>query len=296
MPSLRHRFLARVIPRVRRSSDVEDPEEVRREKLTEHAKADTRPPPRVVAGCTVSTVEGLGFPVHDLRIAGSFPQRTVVYLHGGGYISHADAAHWRFAVRLAGQLGARVVFPVYPLAPESTWRDSREQMLALFDQVAIESPQGVTLAGDSAGGGFALALAQQLAARSGPQPTHVVLLSPWADVTCASPGTAEASARDPWLNMSRLLLAGQWWAGGDDPTRPEVSPLYGGLTGLPRTLMLCGTRDTLYPQCRDLAARAQTAGWDLTYVEEQDLLHVYPILPLPEAKRALADIVVFLGP
>ena len=294
MPSVQHQFLARVIPKVRRSSEVEDPEKVRREKLAEHAKADTTPPTRVVRGCDVHTLDGLGFPVYDLLVTGTDPERSVLYLHGGGYISHADRVHWRYAVTLAERLDARIIFPVYPLAPEFTWRDSHPQLLSLFEQLAIDSPHGVTLTGDSAGGGYALALAEQLALRAGPQPTHVVLISPWVDLTNAAPGTAAASARDPWLKMSRLRLCARWWSGGDDPTRPELSPLHGDLSKLPSALMFCGTLDTLYPQCRELADRAREQGWDLTYVEEPDLLHVYPILPIPEAKKALTATLNFL--
>lgn len=295
MPSVQHRLVAKVVAWIRHSTEVEDAESLRKAKLEEHATATTTPPARVVAGCDLHKIEGFGFPVYDLRPRGSAPTRSVVYLHGGGYISHAHRTHWQYAVRLAERVGARVVFPVYPLAPEFTWRDSHPQVVSLFEQVAVDSPSGVTLAGDSAGGGYALAIAQQLARRNGPQPTHVVLVSPWVDVTNASPGTAQASARDPWLKMSRLRLAGEWWAGDDDPTRPEVSPLYGDLTALPPTLMFCGTLDTMYPQCRDLAARAQEVGCDLTYVEEPDLLHVYPILPVPEARQAFTTTLEFLG-
>lgn len=294
MPSLQHQFLARAVPRVRRSPAVEDPGEVRRLTLDEQAKADTAPPARVLHGCEVGTLAGCGFPVHDLKVAGTDPRRSVVYLHGGGYVAHADRKHWKYVATLAERLDARIVFPLYPLAPGSTWRDSHPQMLSLFERVAIESPHGVTLAGDSAGGGYALALAEQLALRAGPQPTHVVLLSPWVDLTNAAPGTAAAAARDPWLRPSRLRLYATWWSGGDDETRPELSPLYGELSGLPPTLMFCGTLDTLYPQCRDLADRARGRGWELTYVEEPDLLHVYPILPVPEARRALATTLDFL--
>jgi len=295
MPSVQHQFLARVIPKVRRSSEVEDPERVRREKLLEQAKADTSPPNRVVRGCDVNTLDGFGFPVYDLKVTGTNPGRSVLYLHGGGYVSQADRAHWRYLVTLAERVDARIVLPVYPLAPEFTWRDSHPQLVSLFERVAIESAQGVTLMGDSAGGGFALGLAEQLAGRSGPQPTHVVLISPWVDLTNAAPGTAAASTRDPWLKMSRLRLYADWWAGGDDPTRPELSPLYGDLASLPPALMFCGTLDTLYPQCRELASRAVEQGWDLTYVEEPDLLHVYPILPVPEARKAIAEVVRLLG-
>ncbi len=287
MPSVQHQFLARVIPKVRGSSDVDDPVALRQQKLTEQANADTDPPHRVVHGCEVRRVDGFGFPVHDLAVRGSRPRRTVLYLHGGGYVEHADRAHWKYAVSLAERLGVRVVLPHYPLAPSATWREAHEPLATLFTHLAVESPHGVVLAGDSAGGGLALALAQTLARRSGPQPTHLSLVSPWLDLTGTTPGTDEASARDPWLRISRMHLYAQWWAGSDEPDRPEVSPLFGDLDGLPSTIMWCGTRDTFYPQCRALADRAREQGWDLEYVEEPDLLHVYPILPIPEARRAL---------
>ena len=295
VPSPQHQLLARVMPVVRRRGEVGDADVLRRRVLAEQARAATDPPARTVRGCEVTTRADLGFPVHELRVRGTDPGRAVLYLHGGGYVAHADPGHWRYVVRLARRLDARVVLPAYPLAPQWTWRDSHPAVLSLFEQLAIESPRGVVLAGDSAGGGFALALAQQLAARPGPQPTHLVLLSPWLDLTNAAPGTAEANARDPWLRLTRLRLAGSWWAGGDDETRPEVSPLYGDPAGLPPTLMFCGTLDTFHPQCRELVHRAEGTGWDLAYVEEPDLLHVFPILPVPEAAHALATTLEFLA-
>jgi len=295
MPSLQHRVLASAIPRIRRTGEVDDPDRLRAEKLAAQAPAPKGPPSRAVRGLTVGRVEGFGFPVHDLTVTGGSPRRTLLYVHGGGYVSPLDAAHWRYVARLARRLDLRVVLPEYPVAPEHTWRDSHDAMVRLFEHVAIESPGGVVLAGDSAGGGYALALAQQLADRPGPQPTHVALISPWVDLTGETAGTAEAARRDPWLRMSRLRAYGAWWSGGDDPTRPELSPLNGDLSRLPKGLMWCGTRDLLHPQCRLLAERAASQGWDLRYVEEPGLIHVYPILPVPEARRALAELTDFLA-
>ena len=83
----------------------------------------------------------------------------------------------------------------------------------------------LVLAGDSAGGGFALALALTLRDRGGPQPSHLVLHSPWVDLTTSTPETAEFSARDPWLFLGKLATYAAWWAGSpDDLGRPEVSP------------------------------------------------------------------------
>ncbi|MCW2843035.1 MAG: Alpha/beta hydrolase fold-3 domain protein, partial [Nocardioides sp.] len=154
----------------------------------------------------------------------------------------------------------------------------------------------LVLAGDSAGGGIALALAQTLRDRGGPQPSHLLLHSPWADLTSSAPETAAFSALDPWLFLGKMHAYADWWAGSAaDLGRPEVSPGLAALDGLPPALMFCGTRDTLAPGCRLLARRAGESDWELTYVEVPDLIHVYPLLPLiPEARVAWRQTLEFL--
>jgi monoterpene epsilon-lactone hydrolase len=294
-PSLTHRVLAHVIPVVRRSGEVEDADALRRDILARQADVETAPSSLLVRGCDVTTLQGTDFPVFDLRARGTSPERTVLYLHGGGFVSGIDRFHWRYAASLARATGARIVVPAYPLTPRHTWRDCHAALLDLFERLAIESPGGAALMGDSAGGGLALTLAQQVARRPGPQPTHLVLVSPWVDLVGSTPGTSQAAARDRWLTLSKLRLYGSWWAGDDDPARPEVSPLHGNYVGLPRTLVMCGTRDLLLPQVREAVRRATAAGVPVTYREEPDLIHVYPVLPVPEAKPALRDVARFLG-
>ena len=128
----------------------------------------------------------------------------------------------------------------------------------------------MVLAGDSAGGGLALAVAMGVRDAGGPQPSHLVLLSPWVDLTTSAPGTVEAGARDPWLNVENVPVYAGYWAGSaDDLARPEVSPGLADVTGLPPTLMLCGTRDILFPACQQLADRAAMRDWECTFVVEQ---------------------------
>jgi epsilon-lactone hydrolase len=152
----------------------------------------------------------------------------------------------------------------------------------------------VVLMGDSAGGGLAVGVAQAVAARPGPQPTHLVALAPWLDLTGDTPGTAETAPLDPWLTLTKLKLYGTWWGAGDPP-EDAASPLSGDLAGLPPTLVLCGTRDLLLPQSRAFVRGARAAGTDVEYVEEPGLLHVYPLLPVPEARRAWRQVAGFLG-
>ena len=193
----------------------------------------------------------------------------------------------KYAARLATALDAQVVMPDYPLAPEHTWRDSHEDVVRVI-QRAAETSDRVVVVGDSAGGGIALAAALTVRDRGGPQPSHLLLHAPWVDLTTSTPETAVVTLEDPWLFIGKMYAYASWWAGSEeDLGRPEVSPALADLSGLPRALMFSGTRDTLMPGCRLLARRAAEAGWDLTYVEQPGLLHVYPILPfIPEAKQA----------
>jgi len=298
MPSRRHQVLAYAVPRVRRSRDLVDEPTERARIERWHGRLDrsvpTRLVPRFARRFSLVTEELGGFPVHVVTPRHVEPRRTLLHVHGGAFMAPLDPFHLRYATRLAGALSARVVLPDYPLAPEHTWRDSFE---AMTDLAARWSGAGrTTLLGDSSGGGYALALALALRDRGGPQPGELLLLSPWADLTASTPDTPAYAERDPWLFLGKLHAYAQWWAGSeDDLGRPELSPALADLTGLPRALMFCGTRDILLPGCRLLAERGREAGWNLTYVERPDLIHVYPMLPLvPEARTAWRETLEFL--
>lgn len=299
MPSRRHDFLAWAVPRLRRSRELDsEPQERARVERWHRGLArslPTRLVPRFSRRFSVVTEELADFPVHVITPRHLDPERTVLLVHGGGFMAPIDPFHVRYAARLATELRARIVLPDYPLAPEHTWRDSFEPLVDLAARWAGDGR--LTLAGDSAGGSYALALALALRDRGGPQPSELLLISPWVDLTMSAPETPAYDAVDPWLFLSKAHAYAGWWAGSpEDLTRPEVSPVFGDLSGLPRALMLCGTRDLVVPGCRLLADRAAATDWDLTYVEEPDLLHVYPLLPLiPEARRAWVTAREFLA-
>ena len=302
-PSRQHELIAWAVPRLRKCRDLDTVDAERARLESWHDGLDRSLPTRVVPGfhrrfaVVVETLTGPRgeFPSYVVTPRGIEPERTVVLIHGGGFVAPLDPFHVRYATRLATALRARVVLPDYPLAPEHSWRDSHA---ALVDLVArwAGSPGELVLAGDSAGGGLALALALSLRDRGGPQPDRLVLHSPWADLTTSTPDTAAFSERDTWLFLGKLHAYAGWWAGSpDDLGRPEVSPALACLDGLPPALVFCGTRDTLAPGCRLLAERAAASTWNLTYVEVPDLIHVYPLLPfVPEARRAWWQTLEFL--
>jgi acetyl esterase/lipase len=303
-PSRPHQLLAWAVPRLRKSRDL-DSEPAERARIERwHQRLDqglpTRLVPRFSRRFSLVTEALTGpagdFPAYVMTPRGIDPEHTVVYVHGGGFVAPIDPFHVRYAARLARRLRARVVLPVYPLTPEHTWRDSHDALVDLTARWAGE-PGDLVLAGDSAGGNIALSIALALRDRGGPQPSHLLLLSPWVDLTSSAPDTEAFAERDTWLFLGKMYAYADWWAGSaDDLGRPEVSPGLASLDGLPPALMFCGTRDLLAPGCRMLAARADEASWELTYVEEPDLIHVFPLLPLvPEARRAWRRTVEFLS-
>ncbi|UAL29396.1 alpha/beta hydrolase [Nocardioides rotundus] len=301
MPSRRHQALAAVIPRLRRSRELDDEAAERRRVERWHARLTPGmpTPPRFRRRFSVRVEEltaasGETFPAYVITRRGSTPRRTILYLHGGGFMAPMDVTHARYAGRLASALDARVVLPAYPLAPEHTWRDSHATLVELAERCGASDE--LILAGDSAGGGLALAIALGLRDRGRVTPAKLLLISPWVDLSTSTPETPDYDAIDTWLFLGKLRAYAGWWAGSaDDLDRPEVSPALADLSGLPPALMFCGTRDLLVPGCRLLARRAAEAGWPLRYVEEEGLIHVYPLLPLiPEARRAWRTTVEFL--
>lgn len=229
----------------------------------------------------------LGFPTYTITASSGGTARQLLYLHGGGYVFDVASQHWSFVSRLAERLDATVTVPLYPLAPKHTWRDSLPALTKRLNELGAGSAP-VTVMGDSAGGGLALSLVHQAPAAV----ARVVLLAPFLDATVSAPESVRIEAIDPWLGVDGGREAGRLWAGNDDPARPEVSPLFGDHTNLPPTLVFVGSRDCLAPQARDFAERAGPA---VQLVDQPGLVHVYPLLPIPEARPAIERIVAFIG-
>ena len=235
------------------------------------------------AAVALTTHTVAGFAVHTIRPrVSSHGAPTILYLHGGGYIQDFASWHWRYLKKVVERTGATVLAAQYPLAPEHTWRDSFDALLSIARTVDV-------VMGDSAGGGYALALAQRLATEGIAR--DAVLIAPALDMTMSDPETARYDARDPWLATDGVLHCGRAWAGDDDPARIEVSPLFGDVVGLGRVLVFSGTRDVLHPQALDLARRLP----GLELVIAPGCIHNYPILPIPEARDALDSLAEFLA-
>jgi len=75
----------------------------------------------------------------------------------------------------------------------------------------------------------------------------------------------------------------------------RISPINGDLSVLPPTLLLTGTRDLLTPDNLLFAEKARAQGVDLELLLEPDMFHVWPLIDMPEARRARDRIVAYLS-
>ena len=243
--------------------------------------------------------DGLGVPAEEadrdgmqvFTLNGGGDGLLVLYLHGGAYVNGFNAHQWRFMDRLARQTGCTVIAPAYHLAPWADYARAYDDLTALYRALAAENPGRRTiLMGDSAGGGLALGLAQALAGAGDALPEHLILFSPWVDVSMDNPDIADYLAVEPMLHLELVKVHGQYWAGSAGTHHWQVSPLFGDMAGLPPVTVYCGTRELLYPDIRLAYGKLTDAGVDATLRVGTGLNHDWPLMPIPEADEAFVEI------
>lgn len=274
---------------------------------------DISEPPRMgpLAGCDIEAEERNGIETWVVRPRNERTARALLYVHGGGYVSGPNAFQLRMICRICGDVGAVGYVPIYRLAPEHPYPAALSDVMGVYDAISTngsyQSPAGtentlagVTVLGDSAGGGIALSLVNTLRDAGRPRPHRLVLMSPWVDVRLNHPEIEAYQARDRMLWHEGLREAGLAYAGTAPLDHPGISPANDTIGRLPPTLVLLGGHDVLYPDARDWAERARAfndgTASTLEIVTEPKMFHVWPAMTpfVPEARRAVRAIVRFV--
>lgn len=217
--------------------------------------------------------------------------KRILYLHGGAYVFDLMASQWPIVTGLVDRTGAEVVAPIYPLAPEHQVEDGLACVEAVYRSLADEVGAGnVVIAGDSAGGGLALALAHRLRDAGTPPPGALILYFPWLDAAVSGPDQPALERIDPVLSIEQLREAGRRWS-GDQPQDHKARPLFANQAGLPPSLILVGTKDLLLSDARRFAERHPPA----VLREFPGMFHGFVCAPIPEAKRALDETATFIA-
>ncbi len=252
----------------------------------------------VAGDVEVATVDAGGVAAEWLTVPESRPERVLLFFHGGAYALGSLLSHRDLASRLARAAGARALAVDYRLAPEhpfpAAWEDACAVYGWLVDQ-GLESEQ-LTLAGDSAGGGLALACLASLSPGR-PGALGVALFSPWVDLAGTGASVDARAALDPVIQRPYLEHSARLYLAGADPLDPRASPLWGPLAGLPPLLVQVGTHETLYDDAARLVEKARAEGVEADLEPWAEMFHGWQLYArlLPEGRAAIERAGTFLA-
>jgi acetyl esterase/lipase len=256
---------------------------------------------RVPRDIRIERIDGGGLRGEWVRANGARnPNRALLYVHGGGYVACNPLTHRPLTIALARACGAPVFVVDYRLAPEAPYPAALEDTLRAYDMLRARglAPAEIAIAGDSAGGGLALAAVLALRERDAtPAPVaSTIVFSPWTDLLATGASLESNALADDMLVAANVGPMALHYAPRERLREPFVSPLYGDYTAFPPLLVFASTSEILRDDAVRLAGRARSQGAPVTLILETALPHVWPIFAmLPEARRSIAQAADFFN-
>jgi epsilon-lactone hydrolase len=227
----------------------------------------------------------------EVTIEGNAAENVILYFHGGVYVIGSAA----FSVPLVGDLvrrtGTKAITLEYRLAPEHPYPAAVEDARAAYEGLLAQgiAPAQIALAGESAGGGLAVATLLALREAGVPLPSCGYLMSPYVDLTLSGETLAEKREVDPILSPDGLRARVPDYVGGADAADPYISPIFGDLRELPPLLIQVGSHEVLLSDALRLAGRAAISDVPVTLDVTPGVPHVFQAYAglLDEAGAAL---------
>lgn len=238
-----------------------------------------------------------GLDARTITVREARPGTDMLFLHGGAYAVGSFRNYGHFTWRLGKAARARVVALDYRMAPEHPYPAALDDALAGYRWLLGEgaNPKRIVVAGDSAGGGLALALLLKLRDSGTPLPAAAVVMSPWTDLAMTGASLHSNADADPMLVASEVPRLAAMYLDGADPRDPYASPLYADPRGLPPTLIQAGGDEILLDDAVRMAETMKAAGCEVELQIWPHMPHVFQLLAtvMPEAQAAVAEIARF---
>jgi epsilon-lactone hydrolase len=229
------------------------------------------------ADVTVTAAALGGVPTAEITVDGIEPRHVVLYFHGGVYVL-GDAVS---AAGLASQIGRRtratVISVDYRLAPEHPYPAAVDDALAAY-QALLDGgtdPSDIAFAGESAGGGLAVATLVNARDHGLPRPAAAYVMSPYADLTLAGTSMETKAGADPLLSRENLQARVPDYTAGQDAAAGLISPVFADLSGLPPLIIQAGSHEVLLDDAVRLARQAAAADVEVTLDITPGVPHVF---------------------
>jgi acetyl esterase/lipase len=233
--------------------------------------------------------------VSALKI-GNGDQGTLLYLHGGAYIFGSANTHRRLAAKLAEDSGLTAYSIDYRLAHEHPFPAAIDDCMTAYQALLGRGLRNIIIAGDSAGGGLALALLHSILAKGLPKPRAVVAFSPLTDQTLQSQSVKDNAQSEAMLPAERMEEVRDMYL-TEDFKNPLASPLFGDFRAAPPVFLSVGTTEILRDDTLAMAAKLRAQGVSVTLELLENAPHVWPFFHgrLPEADATLEKVRQFLS-
>jgi epsilon-lactone hydrolase len=215
----------------------------------------------------------------------------ILYFHGGGYVAMSPRTHRSLTSRLAAWSNVRLFALDYRLAPEHPFPAALNDAVAAYQAMTAAGldPRRIVIAGDSAGGGLALATLLVLRDAGAPRPAAAVLFSPWTDLAASGASIVTNAETDSLMQGTHATQLAKYYLQDTPATDPLASPVYADLACLPPLFLQVGGSEILLDDSRRVFANASRAGVEATLQIWRNVPHGWQIFApvLPEARAAL---------
>ncbi|MFP8489636.1 alpha/beta hydrolase fold domain-containing protein [Gracilimonas sp. Q87] len=219
-------------------------------------------------------------------------EKAILFIHGGGFTKSFMKFHWNLIREFGKKLDQDIIAPDYPLLPKGSATEVMSFFMNLYTNLLENyGAENVTIVGDSNGGGIAHSLCQLLIKNNIKQPSQLVLLSPWLDLSLSNPLIEDTEDNDPLLDVEALRTLGKQYAADVELTDFRASPIYGNIRRVAPTTLFVGTHDIMLADSRKLRLKAESEPVVFNYLEFNGMFHDWMFFNFPDAKKAQAMII-----
>jgi len=224
---------------------------------------------------------------------------VTLFYHGGGWVLCDLDSHDHLARSLALASGSVVVSVDYRLAPETRFPGPVEDCYAALQYVVNSAAalgvdgSRVAVAGDSAGGNLAIAVALMARDRGGPALCHQALFYPVTKSGCKTGSFTELASG---YFLSREIMLWFWecyLASPEDASHPLASPMHAAsFAGLPSASIATCEFDPLRDEGEQFGAALRAAGVQAATRRYAGMIHGFATMPhvTPVADEAIRDL------
>lgn len=239
----------------------------------------------------------------------------ILYLHGGGYTCGSIDYARGVASILSSECGMRVFCMEYPLAPENPYPAALDAAVEAYKALLLHgySERDIILAGESAGGGLAYALALKLRDSGCEMPAGIIAISPWCDLTLSGDSYVHNHEEDPSLTKNRLRYFADCYVGAiKDPTvkpkplenesaeaaqmkrNPYVSPMLADLSGMPQSIIFVGGDEIMLSDSVVMHDKLTECGNQCQLIVKDQMWHGYLLYGLKSCKSDFSAMCDFI--